>query len=175
MARLVTPSKRYWNSYRRALAGFHAEKRFLRQDTPRLLKDPAGYLRALRDEARGVHLPPGWVPATTYWLVEEGTFIGRVTIRHRLNAYLRDEGGHIGYAVRASKRRKGYGTQLLRRALAKAAAMGLKRVLVTCDDTNVGSRKIIEANGGVLENRKRAASGVLKRRYWIRIHAKTRK
>ena len=83
-------------------------------------------------------------------------------MRHRLTEFLRDVGGHVGYYVRPSRRRRGHATAMLRAVLPYAADLGLERVLVTCDDTNEGSRRVIEAAGGVLEDQR----GV-KLRYWL--------
>ncbi|RYJ24008.1 PhnO protein [Streptomyces sp. L-9-10] len=105
----------------------------------------------------------GWVPNTTLWYVEGETFLGRLAIRHRLNPFLRELGGHIGYAVRPTARRQGHATAMLVASLPVARAIGLASVLVTCDTTNVPSRKVIEAAGGVLEDQRGG-----KLRYWVR-------
>ena len=94
------------------------------------------------------------------------TVVGRSSIRFELNDFLRVEGGHIGYAVRPAHRRRGYATEILRQSLIVARAGGVDRALVTCDDDNVGSAAVIEANGGVLENII-DVDGVPLRRYWI--------
>ena len=88
--------------------------------------------------------------------------VGRISLRHELTAWLLEVGGHIGYAVRPSARRRGHATRALALMLPVAADHGLDRVLVTCDVDNVGSRRVIEANGGVLED----VRGT-KRRYWV--------
>ncbi|QXJ24690.1 GNAT family N-acetyltransferase [Actinomadura graeca] len=106
--------------------------------------------------------PDGFVPSTALWWVEEKEFLGALSIRHRLTPWLLDVGGHIGYDVRPSARRRGHGTAMLRAALPVAAGLGIERALVTCDEDNEGSRRIIEKNGGVLEDRR----GV-KLRYWV--------
>jgi len=85
--------------------------------------------------------------------------IGRVTLRHQLTEWLLKAGGHIGYDIRPSKRRIGYDSQILALVLPKARELGLTRVLVTCDETNIGSMKIIEANGGELEHVLEIAAG----------------
>jgi predicted acetyltransferase len=92
------------------------------------------------------------VPDTIYWLVEGDEFIGRISLRHYLNEFLRRYGGHIGYEVRPSRRRQGHGTHMLALLLEKARQRGMERVMLTCDVNNLGSRRIIEANGGVLED-----------------------
>lgn len=113
--------------------------------------------------------PAGYVPQTDYWLIrDDEIFAGQISLRHHLNANLRYYGGHIGYEIRPLQRRKGYGTRQLALVLPKAWRLGLTRVLLTCDDDNIGSIRIIEANGGklhdtvALKNRKRPV-----RRYWI--------
>ena len=76
--------------------------------------------------------------------------------------------GHIGYDIRPSKRKQGYGSKILELALPKAKELDIERVLLTCDETNTGSRRIIEKNGGVLENQvKNPETGVDKLRFWI--------
>ena len=109
----------------------------------------------------------GKVPSTQYFLVDEtGRILGAIAFRHSLNAKLLGHGGHIGYGVRPCERRKGYGSLMLSLLLEKIQALGCDRVLVTCDDDNAGSCRIIERNGGVLEN-KVVFEGRLSRRYWI--------
>lgn len=109
------------------------------------------YIHIRLDHAKGKNLPKDWIPATTYWLMDGDTFIGETTIRHQLTEHLRNVGGQIGYWIRPSRRKQGYGTQILRLALQKAKRLGLERIVITCDETNTGSRKIIEANGGIFE------------------------
>ncbi|WP_066944881.1 GNAT family N-acetyltransferase [Streptomyces lushanensis] len=104
----------------------------------------------------------GWVPNTTLWYVDGDTFLGRLAIRHRLNPFLRELGGHIGYAVRPSARRRGHATAMLAAAVPVARGLGIESVLVTCDTTNTASRKVIEAAGGVLEDERGG-----KLRFWI--------
>jgi predicted acetyltransferase len=97
------------------------------------------------------------------------SIVGRVSIRHSLNPHLERLGGHIGYVVVPEYRRQGYATAILRQSLQIARQkLGLKRVLVTCDDDNVGSIKTIEKNGGVFESIVTGPDdGNPKRRYWI--------
>ncbi|RRR98574.1 GNAT family N-acetyltransferase [Glycomyces terrestris] len=98
--------------------------------------------------------PDGFVPVTTLWWAEGDTYLGRISIRHRLNEHLARIGGHIGYDVRPSARRRGHSTAMLAAALPHAAALGIDRALVTCDASNTASRKVIERNGGVLEDQR---------------------
>jgi len=113
------------------------------------LDDVSAYFRRLRRWAAGGDLPSHVVQENVFWLVHDGRIMGLIKLRHRLNEALLIEGGHIGYGVRPSERRKGYGTMMLRMVLEKARALGLERVLLTCDADNVASAKIIESNGGI--------------------------
>jgi len=113
----------------------------------------ARYLEVLRERARGEHLPPGHVPSTFLFAFDGSDIVGRVSIRHELNDRLRRVGGHIGYVVVPEFRLRGYATAMLRQSIAIAHRhLGLGRILLTCDDDNVGSIRTIEKNAGVLEN-----------------------
>jgi predicted acetyltransferase len=96
--------------------------------------------------------PSHHVPATTLWWVDGVEYLGRISIRHRLTRALREIGGHIGYDIRPSARRRGHATQMLRSALPVALDLGIDPAMLSCDATNVGSRLVIEHNGGVLED-----------------------
>jgi predicted acetyltransferase len=133
-------------------------------------EDFSAYLERLRNFASGENLPPDRVPQTAFWLIKDNRILGESNLRHYLNDALLIEGGHIGYSIRPSERRKGYGTLILRLALEKAKTRGLTRVLVTCDTDNIGSAKIIEKNGGKLSGQ--AISNHTKKpisQYWIEI------
>jgi predicted acetyltransferase len=132
--------------------------------------DFAEFLTRLRDWARGINLPEGYVPESSYWLVsDEGEMLGQVNIRHRLTPALEDFGGHVGYHVRPSQRGKGYGAKMLALALDQARRLGLRRVLITCDPENMASVRVIEKNGGVLASQSVAHNGRLTSRYWIEL------
>ena len=118
--------------------------------------------RVVRDREEDAPRRPGWVPCTTLWWVDGPAYLGRIAIRHRLTPALREVGGHIGYDVRRSARRQGHATAMLAAALPVAAALGIDPALVTCDDTNIGSRTVIETNGGLLEDQRGR-----KLRYWV--------
>ncbi|WP_235737648.1 GNAT family N-acetyltransferase [Nocardioides alcanivorans] len=109
----------------------------------------------------------GRVRCSYFWITDDdGTWVGFLALRRTLNDFLLEEGGHIGYSVRSSRRREGHATRALRDALGEAAALGLDRVLVTCDDDNAPSARTIESNGGTYEDSRNG-----KRRYWIRTHS----
>jgi predicted acetyltransferase len=126
------------------------------------------YLSALERAERGVQLPPDHVPSTTLFGFVEGSVVGRFMLRHTLNDFLRTKGGNIGYVVVPGHRRRGYATEMLRQGLEIARSRGLLRVLVTCDEDNLASRRTIEKCGGVFEDSFADAElRVPKRRYWI--------
>lgn len=105
------------------------------------------------------------------WLLmdfDNNRILGMVNIRHELNDYLLNFGGHIGYSIRPSERRKGYAKIQLREALNVLKEKGVKQALITCDDTNIGSFKTIESCGGILENKVNTEDGIT-RRYWINL------
>jgi predicted acetyltransferase len=115
--------------------------------------------------------PGGWVTGTYLWMVEDEPHeqvVGRISLRHELTPWLLEVGGHIGYAVRPTARRRGHATRALALMLPVAAARGITSALVTCDETNVASRRTIEANGGVLED---VRNGKL--RFWVPTGAPT--
>ena len=110
----------------------------------------------------------GKVPASFYLAEVDGILVGRVSIRHELNEWLLGFGGHVGYGVRPAHRRRGYAAEILRQALEVTDSLGIERVLVTCDDDNVGSAKVIERCGGVFESIVGdAETSTPIRRYWI--------
>ncbi len=130
------------------------------------------YCERLESRRLGVDLPEDTVPATFLVAEAAGQIVGRVSIRHALNTYLAEFGGHLGYGVRPGFRRRGYATATMRQSLEIALSLGLNRVLVTCDDNNGGSAKIIASCGGVLENVVAAQDGCSrKRRYWVEVGA----
>lgn len=127
-------------------------------------EDFCGFLFRSIDISRGIDLEPGYVPQTRFWLKVDGRPVGYGKVRSYLTEKLRVRGGHIGYCIRPSERGRGYGSLLLRELLKKAAELNIPRALVSCDDTNTASGKVIENNGGRLE---RVING--ERIYWIRL------
>src|SRR5579859_1173817 len=126
------------------------------------------YVRLVAGWPCGGNLPGSWVPNTFLVADVAGQLVGRVSIRHELTDFLRAEGGHIGYGVLPAFRRRGYATEILRQALVVARSLGVDRVLVTCDDDNIGSIRTIEACGGKLDSVRPPEPGSAAiRRYWI--------
>lgn len=113
--------------------------------------------------------PPGHVSADTYFLIDDANasrLLGAINIRHSLTDYLYNYGGHIGYGIRPTERRKGYARTMLTMALERCRQLKLERVLITCDKTNIASAQTIRANGGILEN-ELLEGPKIKQRYWI--------
>jgi predicted acetyltransferase len=121
------------------------------------------YVRWLRAQAlENSPRPEGYVPSTTLWWIDGSDYLGRIAIRHRLTPALREVGGHIGYDVRPSARRQGHASAMLRAALPVALQLNIDPALLTCDTDNSGSRKVIERNGGALEDQRGD-----KLRFWV--------
>lgn len=166
--RLVLPDSAYRESVLAGLREFQAEPRFASLDVSAITADFPAYVAAQRARADAAGLSPGQIPETVLWLMDGEAFIGRLSIRTTRDEALLRTIGNIGYMIRPSRRRMGYGTAILALALPEAQALGLTRVLVTCDEDNSASRKIIERNGGRLEGAtpSRNAPG-LTLRFWI--------
>jgi len=168
---LIDPTTDYEREFMEMAADFSHAGDMAYDVIPELIRgDFAGYVRKLHDAAEGVGLDPGRVRSNTYWLLreEDTAILGASSLRHELTPSLEIEGGHIGYRIRPSQRRKGYGTRILALTVEKAREMGLPRVLVTCDTDNVASARIIQKNGGIFENEVISPyTGKRVSRYWI--------
>ena len=127
----------------------------------------AQYLKFLEGVSHGENLPEGWVRGLSLAAEVNNILVGRASVRLELNEELRRRGGHIGYAVLPEFRRKGYATEILRQCLEICKEHGIDRALVTCNDDNVASIKVIEACGGVLEVVEDIHQNSRRRRYWI--------
>ncbi len=164
MVKLVEPSERYLVSYMEAYDEY--EKNGV---TTYHLDNAREYdiFEKYENYRRGRNLKPNRVRADYYWLVDEekSYFIGEISIRHTLSDALREYGGNIGYGVRYGEWGKGYGTLMLKLALEKAKSLALERILITCDDDNIASARVMEKNGFEMED-KVQHYGILIRRYW---------
>jgi predicted acetyltransferase len=176
MPELVLPTVSYKVSFLAAMAEFRAEGRggpgddssighaharsAATWDTDEGFASYVGEL--LADAREDTPRPAHYVPSTNWWYVGGDEFLGRISLRHRLTEHLREVGGHIGYDVRPTARRRGYATAMLQAVLPSAHAIDIEEALVTCDVDNVGSRKVIEAAGGVLEDNRNG-----KLRFWV--------
>lgn len=130
------------------------------------------WLENLKKESSKDTCGEKWVPATTWLVIRESDkkIVGVIQLRHELNDFLLNRGGHIGYEVRPSERRKGYATEMLRLVLMESKKIGLKKVLVSCTKSNIASAKTIIKNGGVLEDERIWTDGSIYQRYWIEIN-----
>jgi len=136
----------------------------------RRLNSAAEWIEFCRNNLKAETTPAPLVPATQFIAVRESDnrIVGMLQVRHYFNDNLREWGGHIGYSVRPSERRKGYAKEMLRRSLDFCRSLGLDKVLVTCLEDNEGSRKTIVANGGVFERTTfEPEDQVTLERYWI--------
>jgi predicted acetyltransferase len=172
MAELIAPTVRLHESWLRSRAdwgrGVHQDGASLRpgDDVDSAPGFAAWVRRLLRESDPAVPVPAGLVHCTHWWIVENDEVLGAIALRHELNDFLLRAGGHIGYGVRPSARRRGLASFALGEVLPYAAKLGLTRVLVTCSVENEGSRRTIERNGGELEDIRDTELGRL-RRYWI--------
>lgn len=136
-------------------------------------KDPSNFpamIQELLDAHNGINIPETWVPDSTYWLVtDENRIVGAVNIRHSLTEHLFNAGGHIGYGIRPSERRKGYATKLLELSLEKTKELNIKKALVVCDEMNIASEKTILHNGALRDEDFTEEDGNVVRRYWIKL------
>ena len=172
MAELVAPTVDLRDSWLQSLEewgrGVHQDGSGLRPgedvESPEAFAQWVAWLHTQMDPA--VPVEPGRVRADYWWVVEADTYLGAITLRHALNDFLLRAGGHIGYGIRPSARRRGLATWALAAVLPRARALDLGRVLVTCADANVASARVIESNGGTLEDVRESELG-LTRRYWI--------
>lgn len=134
-------------------------------------KDPTDFqemVQFLLNNEKGNNLPEGWVRDSTYWLVNESyRVLGAVNIRHALTERLFNCGGHIGYGVRPSERRKGYATKILAMSLEKTRELGIEKVLVVCDAVNTASERTIHKNGGKEDASFTEENGNVVKRFWI--------
>jgi|SRR5689334_3896795 len=168
---LVVPDARFRDSYRGLVAEFTAAGEKL---VPFVLAFDDGDFDAMLARldacSRGLGLPDGFVPHSTFWLVEDDAHVvGVSNIRHTLTPSLLREGGHIGYGIRPSARGRGFGTEILRGSLRRARDIGIRDVLVTCAADNVASARVIRRNGGVLESEGFVPErNEVVQRYWIR-------
>jgi predicted acetyltransferase len=176
VAELLRPVERVRESFVAAMVEFRAEGRGAPDDQTMIGVEirehcstwhtPEGFARyvtqLLAEAEEDAPRPAHMVPATTLWWIEGTDYLGRLAIRHRLTAKLLEGGGHIGFDVRPTARRRGHATAMLRTALPVAAGLGIDRALITCDVGNVASRRVIEGCGGEFEDQRGA-----KLRFWV--------
>ncbi len=167
--KLILPTRKY------AASSLKMEREYQKEgnktasrgmDLFKSVKDFPVFKKKITDNMKGINLYKGRVPATLYWAVVGNKVVGRLDLRHYLNKRLRKTGGHIGYSVHPKERNKGYATEMLRLGLKEANKLGIKKALVTCDETNHPSRRVIEKNGGIFKSKVKE-DGIYKLRFWI--------
>ena len=146
--KLVKPSEKYLNSVYKAIEEYLlVPSPYMISAVNQMIKAKnegfESYFKKIENDKAGIDLKPGYVAQTTYWLTEADEYIGTFALRHSLTPALEKIGGHLAYAIRPSKRQKGYAYQGLKLCLKKAYEMGMGKVLITCDAKNIASYKLI--------------------------------
>ena len=126
----------------------------------------ADWVARMNDISEGINVPEGWVRGEFLFIEVDGDVVGRLSVRYDLNDYLREFEGHIGYAVLPGYRRRGYASFAVREALERLREAGIETALITCDEDNYASVRVIEGEGGVFERMAESGS-VRKRRYLV--------
>jgi predicted acetyltransferase len=160
--RLVRPSEQYLESYLEACKEFKAAHvQYASVHDPDAFHDWRDTIFAgLANSERGIGLKEGYVPSTTFWLVDGSDYVGTGNIRHRLTPALEEFGGHIGYLIRPSRWNLGYGTVQLRYLLREACKLGIDPALITCDLDNPASARVMVKNGArLIDTTKRVIDG----------------
>ena len=148
---LTSPGLEYEQSYGAYIVELSDEERYpFPLDLPH--KDFPALLSRLNDFAKGVNIPEGFVPSSTYWLVEHGELLGVSNLRHHLNDRIRNSGGHIGLGIRPSYRGRGLGHLLMALTIQEARRKGIGEIYLHCHKNNEASTRMIISNGGVLES-----------------------
>ena len=169
---LVEPTAELEQSHKSFLKEFRDRREPV---VPWIVEEPyetfAEYVEMLHRAARGIGIPEDFVPHSTHWLLDSrGEIVAIANLRHRVTERLLSYGGHLGYGVRPSARRLGYGCEVLKQTLVVAKRLGIDRVRLTCDKNNIASAKTILRNGGKLETEGYMAEhGHLVQRYWIEL------
>ncbi len=169
--KLVRPSVEFKDSFLKALVEFQNEGLPWVMDlkVDELRRDFDRFVQAELNK-RTLWTKDTPVDETELWAILNDVYVGRISIRHKLNADLHLMGGHIGYDTRPSYRERGIANAMLKLALPIAKQLGIKEALLTCNESNLPSIKVIEKNGGVLkETRLQFEGGPMKRYYWIQL------
>lgn len=168
--KLIKPEHKYYRSYLDAIK----EDELYSPLTERIFSSDENYFDRVKNYELGINLPVGYVKSTQLWLIDNEEFIGEVGIRHQLTPTLLNLGGTIGYEVRYSRRKQGYGSKMLALTLQyiKDHLPYIKKVLITCNDDNIGSYRVMEKNGAILGEKVLAIEDgkeILIRKYWINL------
>lgn len=142
---LSEPSKKYEKSFKDYVENYKKiNDEFYFSIYEKALENFDEYIKKLKDNSQGINVADGWVPYSTFWLIDKEEVVGVIRVRHKEIEYA----GHIGCDISPLKRGSGYGTEALRMSLKKAKDLGIKEAIVTCDVENKASKAIIEKNGG---------------------------
>lgn len=177
MIRLELPHIKYKKTYLEAVKEFQEQgeenistEHYLKHNINELRKSFNLLVQEKIDNHNNIQ-KEGWVQSTEFWIIDDNDeYCGRISLRHRLNEFLSKFGGHIGYDIRPSKRKKSYASIALGLCLKEAKKIGLDKILITCDDDHIASIKIIEKNKGILQDKVQQDSGIITRRYWISLN-----
>ncbi|MCG3089353.1 GNAT family N-acetyltransferase [Sporosarcina cyprini] len=167
---LVKPAAAYevsYQSFRKEWKSPYEEyaPSFIRKE----LGDVQEFVQRCADAEKGIGLPEGWVPYSTFWLLKNKRIIGAAVLRHGLNERLVNTEGHISLGIRPSERGNGYGRVILSLALAELRKLGIERALVVCEEGNIPSERMIIRLGGERDVDFKERDGTVLRRYWISI------
>lgn len=169
---LIQPNQKYKESFIQALYEYQKEGGYPTVNIEHRRKNFGAYLERLENESKGIYkdTKQSRVPMFQLWLIDNESYIGTSLLRPKIEGDLFNRGGHISYEIRPSERRKGYGKKILALTLLKAKEHGLEKVLLTCDESNIASKKIIEHNGGIADTPFfEKGMSEQKLRYWINI------
>jgi len=144
---LVRPSKEYQKSFEAyVLAYKEAGDDFYFNIYKKALENYDEYIKELHNNSEGIDIPEGWVPSSTFWLINNDEVVGVTRVRHQEVGQC----GHIGCDISPNHRGKGYGTEMLKLALKEASKLGIKDAVATCNLDNIASKTMMEKNGGKL-------------------------
>jgi predicted acetyltransferase len=173
--KLISPDKNYEESYQNLILDFKKDGDSLTPFT--LTEDYTDFeslVKRLKGYSEGVGISSTFVKHESFWLIDsQNQIVGTSNLRLELTDSLKRSGGHIGYGVKPSERRKGYATKILEKTLEVAKSYGILEVLLTCDHDNIGSIKTIINNGGKLESQEFLEDkNITINRYWINMNKK---
>ena len=153
MLRLVRPNAKYLKSVYEAHREQYKNKEITKEIWENIqleMKDPIVFVKTINNKSRGKGLAAGQLPFIRFWLIDGDEYIGTLRLSPNITQIMKYREGNIGYQIRPSKRKKGYGSEILRLGLLKAKNVGLKQVYLNCSRDNIASKNIIEMNGGRL-------------------------
>lgn len=126
------------------------------------------YVQTILNQEKGIGLKDGYVPDTIFWIINDEKYVGRIALRHKLNEHLEKYDGHIGYDIIPSERNKGYASKALELCLNEAKKLGITNILISCNEDNLASKKVIEKNGGIYQSKiKRETDNIYILKYLI--------